>query len=757
MTILYVDGSRRAERAVVLVALAGLSLIAALLSRAVVNDDPYITYRYARNLAGGIGLVYNAGEPTLSTTAPSYALLLAAGALLRIDPPVASLVIGAVAAFAAGALLYRLGRRSEHAAPAAIGAILLATSPLVWMASGMESSLYLALALGAFNAAADRHWRGAGLLAASAALVRGDGLIVVGLVALGEAIDRRHAPWRSALAAAALMLPAAFAAIVAYGGPLPATLRAKTLQASLGITGFFPGAHFLDGIARLAAAYFEQSWLYLLALPLIAFGLPWLRAQRWAWPILAWGALQAIAYAALGVAPYRWYYIPLLPALYVLIGLGIISIADRAPPRTRATIGAGLAIALLAAQARSIWEIYRATDPGVPRAELIGIDALPETSGPLYRQIGTWLRDRTPPDSSAGVMEVGVIGYYAERRMIDYLGLLQPEVAAAIGRRDIYWSIPHTLPDYLVLTSINPLYNYDLLADDWFQAAYSPVEQFADARFWGSPMTIYQRRAPAVQLIPQPADQAIGAMRLTGYAAEPILIRPGAPIRIRLDWAKPGTPAARVTASLIGPQGHVIATDSRGYDMETWPATGGSVYHTLVAGPDMPPGRYRATITVETDGGSGQMTVGAWKSPLATVNLPPELTTRPARFGEAIDLLGYTLKSARPRLGDAVHLTLYWRSQQPVEDDYTVFVHIEDDSGRLVLAADSQPRLGDYPTSIWSPGEVIDDPHTVRIPGDMAAGTYHVIIGWYLLDSGERLAVDGADQFRLGTISIPSP
>ncbi len=42
-------------------------------------DDAYITFRYARNLADGLGLVYNPGEWVLGTTAPLWATILAAG------------------------------------------------------------------------------------------------------------------------------------------------------------------------------------------------------------------------------------------------------------------------------------------------------------------------------------------------------------------------------------------------------------------------------------------------------------------------------------------------------------------------------------------------------------------------------------------------------------------------------------------------------------------------------------------------------
>ena len=35
-------------------------------------DDPFITYRYARNLLNGFGFVYNPGERILSTTTPLF-------------------------------------------------------------------------------------------------------------------------------------------------------------------------------------------------------------------------------------------------------------------------------------------------------------------------------------------------------------------------------------------------------------------------------------------------------------------------------------------------------------------------------------------------------------------------------------------------------------------------------------------------------------------------------------------------------------
>src|SRR5690606_8741405 len=61
-------------------------------------DDAYITFRYARNIATGVGFVYNPGERVLGTTTPAYALLLALAARVSgySDFPRLALVVNAL-------------------------------------------------------------------------------------------------------------------------------------------------------------------------------------------------------------------------------------------------------------------------------------------------------------------------------------------------------------------------------------------------------------------------------------------------------------------------------------------------------------------------------------------------------------------------------------------------------------------------------------------------------------------------------------
>ncbi|MGD8791867.1 MAG: hypothetical protein PVF47_04890, partial [Anaerolineae bacterium] len=74
---------------------------------------------------------------------------------------------------------------------------------------------------------------------------------------------------------------------------------------------------------------------------------------------------------------------------------------------------------------------------------------------------------------------------------------------------------------------------------------------------------------------------------------------------------------------------------------------------------------------------------------------------------------------------------------------YTVFIHLLDEAGQTLVQADSQPRGGAYPTSVWDAGEVVADAHRLALPPDLPAGDYRLRLGLYRLETGVRLALDG--------------
>ncbi|HEX9668193.1 MAG TPA: hypothetical protein VGC93_01805, partial [Thermoanaerobaculia bacterium] len=94
-----------ASRPPVRAGLAAVALVAALavyatgcwlVWRQTPIDDAYISFRYARNLAAGEGLVFNPGERVEGYSGLSWVLVLAAGDALGAPPPALAKGLGAL-------------------------------------------------------------------------------------------------------------------------------------------------------------------------------------------------------------------------------------------------------------------------------------------------------------------------------------------------------------------------------------------------------------------------------------------------------------------------------------------------------------------------------------------------------------------------------------------------------------------------------------------------------------------------------------
>ena len=108
-----------------------------------------------------------------------------------------------------------------------------------------------------------------------------------------------------------------------------------------------------------------------------------------------------------------------------------------------------------------------------------------------------------------------------------------------------------------------------------------------------------------------------------------------------------------------------------------------------------------------------------------------------------------------------VSVRLYWRSQADALPDDTVLLHIvNQETGEVVLAADTQPVYGAYPFSQWQRGEVVADPHWVTLPDNLLPGTYQVRVGAYDRISGQRRAINdprhdaAGDSLMLQTFEV---
>lgn len=412
-------------------------------------DDPFITYRYAQNLAGGNGFVYNFEERVLSTTTPFFTVVLALLSNIWSDIPRLARLISAFSIALGGLFLWDLGQSWKTPIVGWTGLLLYPTFPLLLSTTGSETPLYLAFCLGAFALYARRLLTYVAIFSALAILTRPDAVLVPILLGVDYFFrERQPFPWHAAFVFLLLTIPWIVFSWVYFGSPLPATLVAKQQQGAMSIS-----QRFAPGLITIAKGY-VSLWYYRLEAILALGGIFWALWRKRLWILLlSWTAFYFIAYSILGVTRYFWYYAPLVPGFVILTGLGItlvyeslvailhqVQISHKFTDTFANITVICLLLVLLISQGQSMWRLRQ----------------VPDTRISIYHAVGEWLRTNTSANASVGALEVGIIGYYAQRHMVDFAGLIQPEVALQLQRDTTYedaaiWAVGQYRPDYLVL------------------------------------------------------------------------------------------------------------------------------------------------------------------------------------------------------------------------------------------------------------------------------------------------------------------
>ena len=132
-----------------------------------------------------------------------------------------------------------------------------------------------------------------------------------------------------------------------------------------------------------------------------------------------------------------------------------------------------------------------------------------------------------------------------------------------------------------------------------------------------------------------------------------------------------------------------------------------------------------------------------------------------ADFAGKASLVGFDLEPRPGPSGERWEVTLYWVTEEPMGEDYTVFLHLVDSSGAIVAQTDEQPLQGEYPTSLWHAGDLVRDLHVLEQVGPLSPGEYQILTGLYRADSGQRLWIAGTeprtDFVSLATIRLGGP
>lgn len=403
------------------------------------SDDSYISYRYARNLADGAGLVWNPGEHVEGYTNFLWVVLLAGVHKIGFDIVLSGRWLGFALGILAIGGTYLLCRVLVEGAPGRtaglVAALLLAASGpfAAWGTAGLETSLFALLLLAAVLAhiseQARRRPPASGILWALLTMTHPAGAIpfaVSGVFKLGESAIRIRQARPGQVAArsevqrlgvwaapfALLYFPYFAWRYATYGWLFPNTYYAKV---GSGLHQYARGLLYADTFIE------EYAIWILLAAPvaILAGSLPRGRAAYVLAVVLAMFA-YIVYVGGDGLLLYR-FFAPVLPLIYALAVASAASIARYWNQRADAPAWAPTAVCASMAAAFILFTLHASA--GIPAV------AQERASVNEREEIGRWLRANLPPATVIAVVPAGSIPYESRLPAIDMLGLNDEHIA----------------------------------------------------------------------------------------------------------------------------------------------------------------------------------------------------------------------------------------------------------------------------------------------------------------------------------------
>jgi arabinofuranosyltransferase len=392
-------------------------------------DDAWIHQTYARNLAEYGEWSFIPGQPSAGSTAPLWSLLLAVGYLVSRGIPFGwTFLLG-------GACLLGIGltgqsifqnRSGVDRIPWA-GLFLVGEWHLVWAAvSGMETAMmgFLVLMVFWWLMHRSRRWELAGVLIGVAVWIRPDGLTLFGpalfvlLMQTNGWRARGMAAARLASGFALLFLPYMVFNRVANGAFWPNTMYAKQAEyAALRELPFLQRLFSQFGLALTGPGLF--------LLPGFFYSI-WRSWQKRDWIILSaaiWFAGYAAIYAFRLPVVYQHgrYLMPAMPVFFMVGLIGSSYLIRELPVSRWLFIFSRVSVLSLV----FVWVGFLA----------IGARAYAQDVGIIQTEmvdIAHWVRANTSAEDIIAVHDIGAIGYFSQRRLVDLAGLVSPEVAPFI-------------------------------------------------------------------------------------------------------------------------------------------------------------------------------------------------------------------------------------------------------------------------------------------------------------------------------------
>jgi len=464
-------------------------------------EDFYITFRHSKNLVDGYGLVYQPGERVHGFTSAINTLLPAF--FYWITNNSFDLTIWLYRLTSIAALIYGgffLLRKIQKIHPdnfitPLLFALLFTfqAKTIMFTTNGQEAGfmiLFLLPSLFFAYEGFETNWKWAGICWAGLIYTRPDGVIYIALLSIatvtfGHSSLKSKADmtalFRTAIVCAVLYLPWFIFVWIYYGSPIPHTISAKaglggdflsdiihSLQAiisfnpTVGVLALEPTYYHFGGWPYWIKIYAFISWIISSIYWLIPGNDRLGRFVSFIYTML----IFYLSFLQFRAAVYPWYFPPA-----EILSIFILSSAIYHLPKKLSMFS------LTSTYLLGISLLLAATNIFFMTLNQISIQQNIIENG-NRKQIGLWLNKNKQDGDSVFLEPLGYIGYYSNAKMLDWPGLVSPEVAT-IKKDKKGHPYPRIIkqlkPDWVIL---RPQEIPPLQATDWFLDKYKAVKVF---------------------------------------------------------------------------------------------------------------------------------------------------------------------------------------------------------------------------------------------------------------------------------------
>ncbi len=227
-------------------------------------------------------------------------------------------------------------------------------------------------------------------------------------------------------------------------------------------------------------------------------------------------------------------------------------------------------------------------------------------------------------------------------------------------------------------------------------------------------------------------------------------------IRVWFDWSEDSASNLKLSLRLSDRDSNIWAQDDR-------EVTNGIQRIGLAVPNGTPRGEYTLSLALyrARDGAPVRSAASRDSVLLARVRIAAPAQANLAALSHRVDApFANGMRLLAAEIPDALQpgtlspIVLYWETTRALAAEYTPVIQLRDGAGKIVATTRANIAYGVYPPSEWHVGEIVRDPQTLLVFGDVAAGNYELAVALENRTGARERTMNGRESLTLRNITV---